>query len=138
MHKSWKEAVLILLGVLLSVSGAVAARTMLWPRLPGVDAEAVYIQQAAGAVYRVAIRGPAGVRATLYNALGQYQQAVVFDADGQAAAMAPAGEYILCAGDAEATFSLGRGAALTVTGGCGYADGAVLVFDVQAAEYVLI
>ena len=138
MRKSWKEAILILLGVILSVSGAVAARTALWPRLPGMGAEQVYVRQTTGDVYRFVVCGPAGLRATLYNALGQYQQAVLFDADGQAVVAVPAGDYILCAGDAEAMFSLESGASVRVTGGCAYADGSVLIFAAGQAAYVLI
>ena len=88
-------------------------------------------------VYRVVVRCDGAANATLYNAMGQYCRTVTFSG-GQSVLTARAGEYILCAGDAQVRFTLARDAAVSVKGGDGWTDGAVLQFTPQPDSCLMI
>ena len=88
-------------------------------------------------VYRLLVRCDGAANATLYNAMGQYCRTVTFSG-GQSVLTARAGEYILCAGDAQVRFTLARDAAVSVKGGDGWTDGTVLQFTPQPDSCLMI
>ena len=88
-------------------------------------------------VYRLLVRCDGAASATLYNAMGQYCRTVTFSG-GQSVLTARAGEYILCAGDAQVRFTLARDAAVSVKGGDGWTDGTVLQFTPQPDSCLMI
>lgn len=88
-------------------------------------------------VYRLLVRCDGAASATLYNAMGQYCRTVTFSG-GQSVLTARAGEYILCAGDAQVRFTLARDAAVSVKDGDGWTDGTVLQFTPQPDSCLMI
>lgn len=131
LRRAQRGQQMIRLSILIcGVLGALVLRAVCLPCVPGVAAERAFAAQTqTGCVVRFLIRAPGGGAATLYNALGQRQQRVHFDAHGQAAVAAAAGEYILCAGDAQVRFCIGGGAALRTLAGSGRTEGMILYFD---------